>query len=212
MLVKICGIKTAEAANTAVQAGADFIGFVFAPGRRQITPEDAAKIAVTLPSSVQKVGVFVNESKEKMVETAETVGLDFIQLHGDETPEIAKSLPYKIIKAFPVDPDRLAAIQDYPCDYYLLDSPFGKNRGGNGTTFDWKLTEDLTLDPSKIILAGGLSPNNVTEAIKFVMPAGVDVSSGVETNGVKDPEKMKRFIKTVKSTRKDETIENICNA
>ncbi|PAV30544.1 phosphoribosylanthranilate isomerase [Virgibacillus profundi] len=212
MIVKICGIKNKEAASTAAKAGADLIGFVFAGGKRQITPEDAAEIAETLPSSVQKVGVFVNETPEKMQEIAELVGLDFIQLHGDEPHEVAESLPYKIIKAFPVHPERLKDIQGYPCDYYLLDSPFGKNRGGNGTTFDWNLTEKLSLDPSKILLAGGLSQENVTEAIKLVMPAGVDVSSGVETNGVKDLTKIKRFTETVRSTGKDETIDNIYNA
>lgn len=212
MLVKICGIKTETAAAAAAQAGADYIGFVFAPGKRQIAPGDAAKIAESLPPSVKKVGVFVNETVERMLEIAELAELDFIQLHGDEPPEIAEELPYKIIKAFPMDPDRLTDIQTYPCDYYLLDSPFGKKRGGNGTTFDWNLTEKLSLDPSKILLAGGLSPENVTRAMKLVNPVGVDVSSGVETNGVKDLSKIKRFIKTVKSFGKDESIDNIYNA
>ncbi|WP_373894978.1 phosphoribosylanthranilate isomerase [Virgibacillus natechei] len=212
MLVKICGIKTSNAARTAANAGADFIGFVFTPSKRQISPEDAAAIADSLPPSIQKVGVFVNETVDKMTEIATLVGLDFIQLHGDESPSIAEQLPCKIIKAFPAQPDNLSQISTFPSDYYLIDSPFGKNRGGNGTTFDWNITKRLTLDRKKVILAGGLTPDNIQEAIQLVEPAGVDVSSGVETNGEKDTEKIKQFIEYAKDARKDETIDNIHNA
>ncbi|GGB47594.1 phosphoribosylanthranilate isomerase [Virgibacillus dakarensis] len=210
MLVKICGITTQEAANTAVQAGADFIGFVFAPSKRRITPAKAATIAATLPSTVKKVGVFVNESLEEVKKIVEQVGLDYIQLHGDETPEYAKILDIPIIKAFSVNPENLAAIKTYPCDYYLLDSPKGANRGGNGTTFDWDLLAKVNLEPEKIILAGGLHPDNVQDAIAAARPAGVDVSSGVETDGQKDLAKIKQFITNVK--RKDEHIDHIRNA
>src|SRR5690606_21302050 len=96
-----------------------------------------------IPNHVKKVGVFVNESVERMTEIAQIVGLDYIQLHGDENPEIAEKLPYKVIKAFSVEPDNLAEIQSYPCDYYLLDSPKGKYRGGNGKTFDWNIIHRL---------------------------------------------------------------------
>ncbi|WP_156290301.1 phosphoribosylanthranilate isomerase [Oceanobacillus salinisoli] len=202
MLVKICGIQTKEAAEAAVKNGTDLIGFVFADSKRKITAEKAATIAASIPNSVQKVGVFVNETVERMKETAELVGLDYIQLHGDETPDIAEQLPYKIIKAFAVDLENLSAIQAYPCDYYLLDSPKGKYRGGNGKTFNWELIDRLSLSRGKIILAGGLRPDNVDEAIQLAKPAGVDVSSGVETNGVKDMEKIKQFIKQAKLTKK----------
>lgn len=212
MLVKICGIKTVEAADAAVQAGADLIGFVFAPSKRQIPPDAAALITNTLPTHVKKVGVFVNETIENMLQIAEMVGLDFIQLHGDEPAAIAERLPYQIIKAFPVDRNKLLSIQDYPCDYYLLDSPIGGSRGGNGTTFDWDLTSSLSIDRKKVMLAGGLTPANVQQAIKRVKPAGVDISSGVETNGEKDFSKIKCFISNAKSTRKDEQIDNIHNA
>lgn len=212
MLVKICGIKTVEAADAAVQAGADLIGFVFARSERQITSDAAALIANKLPTHVKKVGVFVNETIENMLQIAQRVGLDFIQLHGDEPATIADRLPYQIIKAFPVERDKLLNMQDYPCDYYLLDSPIGGSRGGNGTTFDWDVTDSLTIDPKKVMLAGGLTPENVQLAIERVNPAVVDVSSGVETNGEKDFNKMKHFISNAKSTRKDEQIDNIYNA
>lgn len=212
MLIKICGIKTVEAANAAAQAGTDFIGFVFAPSKRQITPDAAAQIARTLPKHVKKVGVFVNETAENMIETAERVGLDVIQLHGDESASVVEQLPYQVIKAFPVDRNKLTNIQDYPCDYYLLDSPIGGNRGGNGTTFDWDLANDLTIDRKKVILAGGLTPENIQTAIERIQPAVVDISSGVETNGEKDFNKMQQFIHNAKLTRKDESIDNLYKA
>lgn len=198
MLVKICGIKTIEAASVAVQAGADFIGFVFAPSKRKITPEEAAEIAKTIPKSVRIVGVFVNESVENIKSIAELVGLDVIQLHGDESPEIIRELPYQTIKAFSIDQVDAQTINSYPADYYLIDSPIGKHRGGTGKTFDWKLATDLGIDLNKVILAGGLSPFNVQQAIEQVSPAGIDVSSGVETNGEKDHEKIKQFIRNAK--------------
>lgn len=212
MLVKICGIKTIEAADIAAQSGADLIGFIFTPSKREIAPGNAAFITKALPSHVKKVGVFVNETVENMLRIADQVGLDIIQLHGDEAPSVAMQLPYEIIKAFPVQQGNLAHIQDYPCDYYLLDSPVGGSRGGNGTTFDWDLTRNLSIDRKKIFLAGGLTPENVQQAIKQINPAGVDVSSGVETNGEKDFNKIKSFIDLVKSKRKDEIYDNLYNA
>ncbi|WP_085993509.1 phosphoribosylanthranilate isomerase [Oceanobacillus senegalensis] len=212
MLVKICGIQNVETAEAAITSGADFIGFVFADSKRKITPEKAANIAKVIPSSVKKVGVFVNEEVDRIKAIAQHVGLDYIQLHGDESPSIAKDLPYKIIKAFSVDPNKLQDIQDYPCDYYLLDSPKGKYRGGNGKTFDWRLLEKVSLSSKKVILAGGLSTTNVEQAIQLTQPIGVDVSSGVETNGKKDQQKMMDFIKAAKKTRKDDSIGNIHHA
>ncbi|WP_099156596.1 phosphoribosylanthranilate isomerase [Virgibacillus ndiopensis] len=198
MLVKICGITTKEAAETAVQSGADFIGFVFAPSKRKITPVAAATISKSLPSSIKKVGVFVNESLENIQQIAMQVGLDYIQLHGDESPEFAEKLAYPIIKAFPMESDTIKEISKFPCDYYLLDSPIGANRGGNGTTFDWKLLTETNLNLSKVILAGGLNADNVQEAIAKARPSGVDVSSGVESDGQKDIAKIKEFINTAK--------------
>lgn len=199
MLVKICGIQTVEHAKAAVDAGADLLGFVFAPSKRQVSAEQAWEIINTLPETIQTVGVFVNETVDNMQSIAQTAGLDFIQLHGDEIASIAESLPYKIIKAFPVTEDSLPTIRDYPADYYILDSPIGGARGGNGTVFDWDLAKDLPIDRNKIILAGGLEPSNVQEAIKRLSPVGVDVSSGVETDGVKDKLKIQQFVQAAKS-------------
>src|SRR5690625_2701144 len=194
MHVKICGITTEDAAQQALESGADFIGFVFAESKRKINPEEAARISVTLPSTIKKVGVFVNETKENMLTIAKQVGLNVIQLHGDEPAEMAEQLPYEVIKAFPVKKESIHTIGAYPCDYYLLDSPIGAYRGGNGTTFDWNLVTDTKINPEKIILAGGLSPENVQQAIRTAKPAGVDVSSGVETDGKKDLAKINQFI------------------
>jgi phosphoribosylanthranilate isomerase len=111
-------------------------------------------------------------------------------------------LDYPVIKAFSVIPENMKAIATYPCAYYLLDSPIGPNRGGNGTTFDWGLLDEVDLDHNKIILAGGLKPENIQEAIHIAQPAGIDVSSGVETDGKKDRKKIKQFI--INAKRKDE--------
>jgi len=204
MFVKICGITTREVAKAAVDGGADFIGFVFADSKRKITSADAAMIAKSIPTSVKKVGLFVNETIETMKKIAEEVGLDVIQLHGDEPAEVAEQLPYEIIKAFPAEKESFEAIKHYPCDYILLDGPSKKYRGGNGIVFDWNLLNDLELDHRKLILAGGLTPENVEVAIEKVDPIAVDVSSGVETGGKKDIEKIKQFIRNAKQTRKDE--------
>lgn len=198
MLVKICGIQDTETALSAVQSGADLLGFVFAPSKRQIGAEQAKEIIAALPASVKTVGVFVNETVERMIEIAETAGLDYIQLHGDETAELAAQLPFGIIKAFPVTAETLPLIQDFPADYYILDSPIGGARGGNGTVFDWDLAADLPIDRNKIILAGGLHAGNVQEAISRLSPVGIDVSSGVETDGRKDLDKIKQFIASAK--------------
>lgn len=196
MLVKICGIQTIEAARQAVDAGADFIGFVFAPSRRRITPEKAAELGNVIPQSVKKVGVFVNESYETIMKTAETAKLDIIQLHGEEPPELAEMLPYEIIKAFSSSERK---IKNYPCSYYLVDSPPGKYRGGTGIPFDWEILKEMEVPKDSLMLAGGLNPENVNEAIQAARPAVVDVSSGVETEGVKDPEKMKAFVHAAKN-------------
>lgn len=198
MLVKICGIQTVETAKVAVEAGADMIGFVFAPSKRRILPKQAAIIARHIPSTVKKVGVFVNETQKNIREISEVVGLNIIQLHGDEHPEIVKGLPYSIIKAYSIDQIDLLKKQTFPCDYVLIDSPPTTYRGGSGKTFNWELATNLPIRQNKIILAGGLTPENVAEAIASFNPAGVDVSSGVETNGKKDPKKIKQFLVNAK--------------
>ncbi|CDQ41054.1 MULTISPECIES: phosphoribosylanthranilate isomerase [Virgibacillus] len=210
MRVKICGIQSMDAAQAAVEAGADFIGFVFAGSKRSITPEAAATIVNNLPQSVKKVGVFVNESIETMNTIASLVPLDYIQLHGEESTTVAKQLQRQVIKAYPVDAQQLSRIKTYPCDVYLLDGPVKERPGGNGVTFDWSLFNRLSIPRDKIMIAGGLTPANVGEAIRTLRPYAVDVSSGVETKGRKDPEKIKQFIANAK--RKDEFHDNLHNA
>lgn len=195
MFIKICGITTLDAAKTVESAGADWIGFVFAPSKRKISPEHAKQISKALSPKIKKVGVFVNESIEKIISIANEVGLDYIQLHGDEDETFAKQIPFPIIKAFSIEHTDIQTIERYPANYILLDSPGKKYRGGTGETFDWEKINELNVDKRKIILAGGLHADNVQQAIKIVTPRGIDVSSGVETDGKKDPEKIFTFIK-----------------
>lgn len=206
MLVKICGITTKETALAAQNAGVDFIGFVFAPSRRRIAPVQAAEITKHVSPRLKKVGVFVNESIENIDYIAKLVGLDYVQLHGDEPPHVAKSIHHPIIKAFSVNQVNPKTIHHYPCEYLLIDSPGEKYRGGSGNTFNWESLQDLQVDKSKLILAGGLSTKNIEEAIKIVHPAGVDVSSGVETDGVKDHNKIDRFVEQAKHSNSERLI------
>lgn len=199
MKVKICGIKDLYSAKVAIEEGADAIGFVFAKSNRQITVKEAKEIVSFIPKHISKIGVFVNETKEVLESIYEEVGLSHIQLHGDETPEFCQTIQYPLIKAFRIETENdLNTLSSYDCDYFLLDSPFGKYRGGNGTTFDWSLLLNKEVPREKLILAGGLTADNVLKASQIVKPFMVDVSSGVETNGVKDPVKIQSFIKKVK--------------
>jgi phosphoribosylanthranilate isomerase len=196
--VKICGITDVETALEAVRAGADAIGFVFAESKRKMTRENAKEIALKLPPGVMKVGVFVNESKEVIESTVAEVGLNMVQLHGDEPPEFCNAFSVPVMKALSIETrDDLQKLNDYNCDYILLDSPKGKYRGGNGTKFDWRIAQEIQSE-KKIILAGGLTPDNVETAIRIVRPFMVDVSSGVETAGKKDIKKIAAFIEKAK--------------
>lgn len=202
MHVKVCGITTLDAAKAVENAGADFIGFVFAPSKRRIALEDAKAIAKELSPDIKKVGVFVNTSLEDIIEIAQTVGLDYIQLHGDEPASFAEQLPYPVIKAFSINQVSPEAIANYPSDYILIDSPSEDYRGGSGKTFSWELLDELHIPREKLILAGGLAPHNIQDAIARVRPRGVDVSSGVETNSKKDIEKINNFIINAKQTER----------
>lgn len=185
---------TEDDAKYASDIGADFIGFVFAPSKRRIAPVLAKKLARHVKSPTKLVGVFVNESIENMREIADYVGLDYIQLHGNESASIAGKLDYPIMKAFSIDDVTTFEINHYPCDYYVIDSP----GGGTGKAFDWDALRSLGVNKDKLIVAGGLHSANVGDAIQTIQPAGVDVSSGVETNGKKDQAKIKEFIQNSK--------------
>jgi phosphoribosylanthranilate isomerase len=202
MMVKICGITDLTTAIAAVDYGADALGFVFAESKRKIPEVKAKEIIAHLPKEVLKVGVFVNESKEKIEEIAASVGLTHIQLHGDETPAFSESLSYPVIKAISIhDEQSLEAIEVYKCEYVLIDGPKGKYRGGNGLSFDWNSISAEDLKDKKVILAGGLHDENVEEALKLIKPYMVDVSSGVETEGKKDLNKIQSFIMKAKGSQ-----------
>ncbi|MCS0671983.1 phosphoribosylanthranilate isomerase [Cytobacillus firmus] len=205
MKVKICGIRDISTALSAIENGADALGFVFAESKRKINPEAAGEIIRELPREVLKVGVFVNETKATIEEIARVSGINVIQLHGDETPEFCSSFSLPVIKALSVgSPVDLSQLDEFSCEYILLDSPKGKYRGGNGISFDWSIINKNLIQDKKMILAGGLNPENVGEGIKASNPYMVDVSSGVETEGKKDPEKIKRFIDNAKRVEREE--------
>ena len=189
--VKICGLSTKEAVKTAVSAGADYIGFVFAPSKRQVTLEQAAELAKIIPTNVNKVGVFVSPSREDLLEAIEKVGLDLVQVHGQVVDKLFENLPCGSIQAVQVD--ERGHVPNSQADYLLFDAPVA----GSGQTFDWGRLDTTEL-AQPFFIAGGLNEDNVARAIQHFSPFAVDVSSGVETNGQKDHEKIRRFIERVK--------------
>ncbi|MBS4193019.1 phosphoribosylanthranilate isomerase [Bacillus sp. FJAT-49705] len=204
MKVKICGITDLETALFAVQFGADAIGFVFADSKRRISPEMAKKIILQLPKKVLKVGVFVNEEVDAIQKIVNETGINVIQLHGDETPEFCTQFTNPVIKALSIKTAAdLQQINHFSCEYFLLDSPRGKFHGGNGIAFDWSILNNVQLEEKRIILAGGLTSENIERAIELTGPHMVDVSSGVETNGKKDMAKIKGFIERVKRKKEE---------
>jgi len=190
--VKICGLSTKEAVKTAVSAGADYIGFVFAPSKRQVTLDQAAELAKLIPSYIQKVGVFVSPSRAELLETVDKVGLDFVQVHGQVVDKLFENLPCGSIQAVQVDEG--GHVPNSQADYLLFDAPVA----GSGQTFDWGRL-DTTKLAQPFFIAGGLNEDNVVKAIQHFTPYAVDVSSGVETDGQKDHEKIRRFIERVKN-------------
>lgn len=196
--VKICGITDADTALQVAEAGADALGLVFAPSRRQVTPEQAKEIISQLPPFITKVGVFVNESVEQVNEIASFCGLDVVQLHGQESPDYCRQIVRPVVKSISVkNADSLVAINTYQVQAFLFDTFHPEQAGGTGQAFDWSLTT-MAQTKAPIILAGGLNPQNVREAIETARPYGVDVSSGVETDGVKDLQKIAAFISQAK--------------
>ena len=189
--VKICGLSTKEAVKTAVSAGADYIGFVFAPSKRQVTVEQATELAKFIPSHIRKVGVFVSPSRAELLEAVDKVGLDFVQVHGQVVDKLFENLPCASIQAVQVDGN--GHVPNSQADYLLFDAPVA----GSGQTFDWGRLDTTELS-QPFFIAGGLNEDNVEEAIQHFTPYAVDVSSGVEINGQKNHEKIRRFIERVK--------------
>ena len=214
--IKICGITTPDDGQMVAEAGADAVGLTFyEPSPRYVTIEQAAEIAKVLPRSVARVGLFVNASMEQILQAAEQVPLDAVQLHGDERPEFLQQLRAKIalpiLRAFRLGPDGLGPVLDYldVCrqldaspDMVILDAYRSGEYGGTGETADWEAAARFARldDRPNLLLAGGLVPGNVAEAIGQVGPDGVDTASGVESSpGRKDPELVRRFIAEAKT-------------
>lgn len=192
--IKICGLKNRSAIEAAVMAGADYLGFVFAESPRQVIPEEVRRLTSDLPKDIKKVGVFVSPIQEEVEETAEIAGLDLIQIHGKtELTELSRP----IIRAFSIKDQESSYFYQYP--HLLLDAPPAKLMGGNGRIFDWHLVDQRRLPKEKLWLAGGLNRENVGEAIHYFQPRVVDVSSGVETEGEKDIDKIYAFCQAVKA-------------
>jgi phosphoribosylanthranilate isomerase len=201
--VKICGISSVEDAQMAIAAGADLLGFVFyEKSPRRVTLEQAAAIARTVPPYVVRVGLFVNASEAEVSEAVSACGLQLLQFHGDEPPEYCVQFGAMSMKAFRVkDATTIQSLPEYPTDAWLLDAFVPGQQGGTGHTFNWDLAIEAVKLGKPVFLAGGLTPENVGEAVRRVRPFGVDVSSGVESApGKKDPAKVKAFIQAAKAT------------
>ncbi len=215
MWVKICGTTNLEDAHASVEAGADALGFVFAPSTRRIGPKDAARITAHLAPAIEKFGVFVNQSPEIIVDTVRKAGLTGVQLQGDEEPAVAHELKGLVpgLKIFKTIHMREAQITDMDLalmavyDGLLFDSGTKENRGGTGVTFDWNANAPMVrflARKFRVIIAGGLTPMNVGEALRLFAPAGVDVVSGVEREpGRKDYDKVRAFIAAAKRGEAD---------
>lgn len=204
--IKICGITNVGDATWVANLGADYLGLNFTKeSKRKISLEKAKEIANVLPPYIKKVGLFVNEEPKIVNKILSLCNLDMLQFHGEETPGYCNQFKGKaeIIKAFRLkDEESLRAIPAYDVDYYLLDTFIQGEQGGTGTTFNWDLALEVKQFGRPIFLAGGLSPENVVEAIKKVNPFAVDVSSGVEVSPRrKSMELMQEFIKNVRKIR-----------
>jgi len=211
--IKICGIKEEAHALAAAEAGADFIGLVFAPSPRQVTPARAEKIVTALrkaKAATEIVGVFVNAPVARAKEIAHSLHLDWAQMNGDEPWEYCCELDMPVIKVIRVSrhyrPEKICADLAYGTrvlseqkHIFLLDSNVREKYGGTGRSFDWNLAQPIA-EQFPVIVAGGLTPKNVAEAIRIIAPWGVDVSSGVETRGIKDMAKIRKFIEAVRGT------------
>lgn len=202
--VKICGITRLDDALAAVDAGADALGFNFWPSsRRYLPPAQAREIVRRLPVFVTAVGVFVDPTRDEVLGAVDSSGVGVVQLHGDESPALCASLPLPVVKAIRVESSHsLAALAAYEVQAFLLDAPTA-GYGGSGARFDWTLAiEAAAVVP--VLLAGGLDPDNVAEAVRIVRPYAVDVASGVESGpGIKDAARMRRFVDAVRGASKE---------
>ena len=204
--VKICGNTNLQDVKLAQEFGADYIGFIFTKSKRYLRPEDAKKIMNELPKFENYVGVFANQPKNEVLEVAHLLGLKWLQFHGEETSRYCQSFMNencKVIKSFHVkDQISLKRIDEYNVSAFLFDTFSSSSKGGTGKTFNWRLVEDKPYVHEQLFLAGGLSVQNLKEAIDSVRPYAVDVATGVESKpGIKDPDLLKEFIQIAKFGR-----------
>lgn len=193
--VKICGICDVAGAASAVEAGADLIGFHFCSSQRRVTPEEARAIVAGLALRPQIVGVFIDQEADEVRQIAEFVGLDLLQLHGSETPGFDAGRP--VMKVLKVKDGEIPDADAWP-DPIMVDSWSADQRGGTGRSWDWELARPL-LSTRRVFIAGGLEPGNVGKVVSGFKPYGVDVSSGVESSvRVKDPDKVRAFVHAVR--------------
>lgn len=196
MKVKICGLQTSEHVTVAVTAGADYLGFVFAESRRRVTSQQVREITVGVPKKVKKVGVFVSPTRQEVERVIASAGLDLVQIHGQQ-PDVLFSVP--VIHAQGVDGNQQQKQRvHFPPRFLLFDAPPSSYEGGNGQPFDWEKLQLSNEEQTRCFIAGGLTSQNVQHARRKFHPYGVDVSSGVETAGQKDSEKIMLFIKKAK--------------
>ena len=205
--IKICGITTEQAAKTAIESGADFLGFVFYPkSPRHITLDTAKSLISSLPEKISKVGLLVDPEDQDIEAITQSRSFDYLQLHGHEAPERVKEIKHQhpeigIIKSLSITQEsdvKRAVNYSHYVDWFLFDAPVASLPGGNGTPFDWNLVKSVQIE-KPWFLAGGLNAGNVHEAIHTTRPSGVDVSSGVECEpGKKDLKKIKEFITAAK--------------
>lgn len=207
--IKVCGITRMEDARMAAALGADYLGFVFAPSPRRISPQAAGSILRALETErserlprIQGVGVFVNAERRSVEEAVRLAGLTAIQLHGDEEPEYCRGFKMPVIKALRLrDRTVFDLVPRYPTPYILLEPHVPGKRGGTGVQADWQLAAELvrTSPDKRFFLAGGLGPENVLSAVQIVRPFAVDASSSLESSpGIKDPQKTKKFFEAVR--------------
>jgi phosphoribosylanthranilate isomerase len=198
MFVKVCGTTSEEDALLAVAMGADAVGFIFAPSPRQVAPRLVNDIVRRLPPEILTVGVFRDEVPERVIEIVQKTGLRAAQLHGHESPEQVKRVKGRVpvvFKAFAAGDRSVRRARDYGVDAVLVDNP----KPGSGQVFDWSLAEDVP-GGLKLVLAGGLGPDNVADAIATVHPWGVDACSALELEpGRKDPRKLRAFVANAKA-------------
>lgn len=199
--IKICGLKRIEDIHAVNLAAPDYIGFVFAPGKRQIDENLASRLKAVLNPGIKVVGVFVNEDKERILSLCKKKVIDLIQLHGDEDDaeilKIQEQVPNKIIRAVRVSSkEDVIKSQEYICDYLLFDTFTKGSYGGSGITFPWSYLNNIE---KPYFLAGGLNQSNIAKAVEQYRPFCADVSSGAETDGLKDEKKIAEIVRLVRS-------------